>query len=203
MNLICVTVGRGNFSRCPVNSDRTDDFALKAWSISPYPGILRPGRRFRHRTRRRRLPSPMPQNLGITLRGAGGAGVSFPHGRPAATCRDKPRQRFHPHHRRGVGAYARAGLPRTPRSVQRYAAKGHIDARLIETPFGERTSSRRRRSTNTSPTFRKSTRRQVATCRDRSASIIPSFSSHDNAATSSGDKRTTGRDKRRQAATRP
>ncbi|MGJ0531836.1 hypothetical protein [Methylocystis sp.] len=34
--------------------------------------------------------------------------------------------------------YARAGLPRTPRSVQRYAAKGHIDARLIETPFGEK-----------------------------------------------------------------
>ena len=34
--------------------------------------------------------------------------------------------------------YARAGLPRTPRSVQRYCAKGHLDARLIETPFGEK-----------------------------------------------------------------
>ncbi|RNJ51384.1 hypothetical protein [Methylocystis hirsuta] len=32
--------------------------------------------------------------------------------------------------------YARAGLPRTPRSVQRYAAQGHLDARLMETPFG-------------------------------------------------------------------
>ncbi len=34
--------------------------------------------------------------------------------------------------------YARAGLPRTPRSVQRYCAKGHLEARLIETPFGEK-----------------------------------------------------------------
>ena len=34
--------------------------------------------------------------------------------------------------------YARAGLPRTPRSVQRYCAKGHLQCRLIETSFGEK-----------------------------------------------------------------
>src|ERR1700688_1331849 len=34
--------------------------------------------------------------------------------------------------------YARAGLPRTPRSIQRYCAKGHLQCRLIETPFGEK-----------------------------------------------------------------
>src|ERR1700689_4335301 len=34
--------------------------------------------------------------------------------------------------------YARAGLPRTPRSVQRYCAKGHLDSRRIETQFGEK-----------------------------------------------------------------
>jgi hypothetical protein len=34
--------------------------------------------------------------------------------------------------------YARAGLPRTPRSIQRYCAKGHLDCRLIETSFGEK-----------------------------------------------------------------
>jgi hypothetical protein len=34
--------------------------------------------------------------------------------------------------------YARAGLPRTPRSIQRYCAKGHLDARLVETAFGEK-----------------------------------------------------------------
>lgn len=34
--------------------------------------------------------------------------------------------------------YARAGLARTPRSVQRYCAKGHLQCRLIETEFGEK-----------------------------------------------------------------
>jgi hypothetical protein len=34
--------------------------------------------------------------------------------------------------------YGRAGLPRTPRSIQRYCAKGHLDCRLIETPIGEK-----------------------------------------------------------------
>ena len=34
--------------------------------------------------------------------------------------------------------YARAGLPRTPRSLQRYCAKGHLDCRRIETEFGEK-----------------------------------------------------------------
>jgi hypothetical protein len=34
--------------------------------------------------------------------------------------------------------YAHAGLPRTPRSIQRYCAKGHLDCRCIETQFGEK-----------------------------------------------------------------
>src|SRR3984885_3607483 len=34
--------------------------------------------------------------------------------------------------------YAHAGLPRTPRSIQRYCAKGHLDCRRIETTFGEK-----------------------------------------------------------------
>jgi hypothetical protein len=34
--------------------------------------------------------------------------------------------------------YGRAGLPRTPRSIQRYCAKGHLECRLIETAFGEK-----------------------------------------------------------------
>ena len=34
--------------------------------------------------------------------------------------------------------YAHAGLPRTPRSIQRYCAKGHLDCRRIETSFGEK-----------------------------------------------------------------
>jgi hypothetical protein len=37
-----------------------------------------------------------------------------------------------------LARYDRAGLPRTARSVQRYCAKGHLDCRRIETPFGEK-----------------------------------------------------------------
>jgi hypothetical protein len=32
----------------------------------------------------------------------------------------------------------RAGHPRRPRSIQRYCAKGHLDYRRIDTPFGEK-----------------------------------------------------------------
>ena len=37
-----------------------------------------------------------------------------------------------------VALYESAGLPRTLRSIQRYCAKGHLDARLIETAYGEK-----------------------------------------------------------------
>ncbi|MBV9824744.1 MAG: hypothetical protein JO001_03545 [Alphaproteobacteria bacterium] len=36
-----------------------------------------------------------------------------------------------------LARYEAAGLPRTMRSIQRYCAKGHLDAHRIETPFGE------------------------------------------------------------------
>lgn len=34
--------------------------------------------------------------------------------------------------------YEHAGHPRTPRSIQRYCAKSHLDCRRMETPFGEK-----------------------------------------------------------------
>ena len=34
--------------------------------------------------------------------------------------------------------YAEAGIPRTPRSIQRYCAKQHLSSRRIETEFGEK-----------------------------------------------------------------
>src|SRR5688572_12200012 len=34
--------------------------------------------------------------------------------------------------------YAKAGHPRTIRTIQRYAAKGHLDARKDETTFGDK-----------------------------------------------------------------
>lgn len=37
-----------------------------------------------------------------------------------------------------LSLYAHAGIPRTPRSVQRYCAKEHLSCRLIETGFGEK-----------------------------------------------------------------
>lgn len=37
-----------------------------------------------------------------------------------------------------LALYARAGLPRTPRTIQRYCAKGHLDCRRIETAYGEK-----------------------------------------------------------------
>src|SRR5580658_908050 len=94
--------------------------------------------------------------------------------------------------------YARAGLPRTPRSIQRYCAKGHLQCRLIETEFGEKyliapTSVDKHiayieevRLTATSPDLS----RQDATGRDKSRPL------------SSLKKATTSRDRtRRQAPT--
>jgi hypothetical protein len=37
-----------------------------------------------------------------------------------------------------LALYAEAGIPRTPRSIQRYCAKQHLSSRRIETEFGEK-----------------------------------------------------------------
>jgi hypothetical protein len=37
-----------------------------------------------------------------------------------------------------LAVYERAGLPRTPRTVQRYCANGHLDCRRVEIPYGEK-----------------------------------------------------------------
>ena len=37
-----------------------------------------------------------------------------------------------------LALYAQAGIPRTPRSIQRYCAKQHLSSRRIETEFGEK-----------------------------------------------------------------
>ncbi len=37
-----------------------------------------------------------------------------------------------------LALYERAGLPRTPRTIQRYCAKAHLDCRRIETAYGEK-----------------------------------------------------------------
>jgi hypothetical protein len=37
-----------------------------------------------------------------------------------------------------LALYAEAGIPRTPRSIQRYCAKQHLSSRRVETEFGEK-----------------------------------------------------------------
>src|SRR4051794_40605766 len=55
--------------------------------------------------------------------------------RPVAT---RPDSDFSLSIEQALELYTQAGLPRTPRSIQRYCAKGHLQARLVETPFGEK-----------------------------------------------------------------
>lgn len=63
----------------------------------------------------------------------------------AATSGDLPRQaattpdsEFTLSIEEAAALYERAGHPRTPRSIQRYCAKGHLEYRRMETPFGEK-----------------------------------------------------------------
>jgi hypothetical protein len=104
--------------------------------------------------------------------------------------------------------YARAGLPRTPRSIQRYCAKGHLQCRLIETEFGEKyliapTSVDKHiayieevRMAATSPDLS----RHAATSRDTSrhvaTTVVPEESSEDRR-----QEAATGTDKPRPVAT--
>lgn len=80
--------------------------------------------------------------------------------------------------------YGRAGLPRTPRSIQRYCAKGHLECRLIETAFGEKylispesvdkhiAYIEEVRQATTSPDLS----RHAATSRDVSRQVVPTIS---------------------------
>ena len=67
--------------------------------------------------------------------------------------------------------YEHEGHPRTPRSIQRYCAKGHLDCRRMETPFGEKYLI-------TPASIAKYIAyveevRPIATCRDRRERLVP------------------------------
>jgi hypothetical protein len=55
--------------------------------------------------------------------------------RPVAT---RPDSDFTLSVEEALDRYATAGHPRTPRSIQRYCAKEHLQCRLVETPIGEK-----------------------------------------------------------------
>ena len=70
-----------------------------------------------------------------------------------------------------LARYEHAGLPRTPRSIQRYCAKGDLDCHRVETPFGAKfliTPS----SVDRHIAYIKEVR-QVATSRGRSRQMSP------------------------------
>jgi hypothetical protein len=78
--------------------------------------------------------------MGITIERSGNAELSSTAmaddlSRPVATRHDSD---FTLSIDEALERYEKAGHPRTPRSVQRYCAKGHLQCRLIETEFGEK-----------------------------------------------------------------
>ena len=94
--------------------------------------------------------------------------------------------------------YARAGLPRTPRSVQRYCAKGHLDCRRVETPSGEKYLISPA-SVDKHIAYIEEVR-PVATSRDLSRPVATTGDGTDRGAFGSKEPATTD-DKARQAAT--
>src|SRR5438309_11046168 len=76
--------------------------------------------------------------------------------------------------------YAKAGHPRTPRSIQRYCAKGHLQCRLIETEFGEKylinpasVAKHIAYIREVTPATGRDASRPVATSRDSEAGVEP------------------------------
>jgi hypothetical protein len=106
-----------------------------------------------------------------------------------------------------IALYEAAGIPRTPRSVQRYCAKGHLDYRMLETDFGEKylispasVEKHIAYILEVTPTTSRDLSRQAATA---VAGINKDEMETVDAATSDDKSRqpATGSDKRRQATT--
>ena len=80
--------------------------------------------------------------------------------------------------------YVDAGLPRTPRSIQRYCALGHLECRRVDTQFGEKwlvtPASVDRHIAyirEVTPTTRRDSSRPVATSRDSDEAVSPASDS--------------------------
>lgn len=97
-----------------------------------------------------------------------------------------------------LSRYVAAGLPRTPRSIQRYCALGHLECRRIDTAFGEKwlvtPASVERHIAyikEVTPATGRDLSRPDATGRDTVAALSPV---NDNAATPSDEPRQAAKD---------
>jgi len=116
--------------------------------------------------------------------------------RPVAT---RPDSDFTLSVEEALARYTEAGLPRTPRSIQRYCAKGHLQCRLIETEFGEKYLIDPQSVAKHIAYIREVT---PATSRDASRPVATSRVNQDNEK-SAATPAMTGDDQSRQVATSP
>ena len=93
--------------------------------------------------------------------------------------------------------YEHAGHPRTPRSIQRYCAKGHLDCRRVETQFGEKYLIAPASVTKHIAYIEEV--RPVAVGRDLSRNVAPSVAGQDSGS-APRQHTSTGPDLSRQAA---
>lgn len=103
--------------------------------------------------------------------------------------------------------YVDAGLPRTPRSIQRYCALGHLESRRVDTPSGEKwlitpASVDRHISyiKEVTPPTSRDLSRQVATGRDTD-DAVPSLNHDATSDDNEPRQATTGDDNHRQEPT--
>ncbi len=103
--------------------------------------------------------------------------------------------------------YTDAGLPRTPRSIQRYCALGHLECRRVDTAFGQKwvvtPESVDRHIAyikEVTPTTGRDLTRPVATGRDEDRPVAPA-ETHNETSSDTPRQATTGSDNARPVAT--
>ena len=103
--------------------------------------------------------------------------------------------------------YTDAGLPRTPRSIQRYCALGHLECRRVDTAFGQKwvvtpelVDRHIAYIKEVTPTTGRDLTRPVATGRDEDRPVTPP-ETHNETSSDMPRQATTGGDNARQVAT--
>jgi hypothetical protein len=86
------------------------------------------------------MPGSFRRRMGTTgkIAGDGSAIIGDMQDVPRQVATDRDDSAFTLTVDEALERYAKAGLARTPRSVQRYCAKGHLECHRLETSFGEK-----------------------------------------------------------------